>query len=230
MDLWSASYLAYLAACHAAYPLVAGWSRIPCSSVMAFSRSSHCVAGYGLKRKWHVPAASCPRWRGNVGGMVGEGVEFERKGDWKIWRFGRIEMLWNADILKRMISCGFLWSSESVLLLKMNLRHIFQQDGSRTKHRKANFFDEIWLMIDHIHVYKPRNCATGCTGLLCHSVPISGRAGGLPVKVEMCRYESLQEGQTTLFPFFPAPFVKWYQCYQFLKIVMLPARKLVWGR
>lgn len=92
-------------------------------------------------------------------------------------------------------------------------------------------------MIDHIHVYKPRNCATGCTGLLCHSVPISGRAGGLPrhshpyaVEVEMCRYESLQEEQTTLFLSFPAPFIKRYQLYQFLKIVMLPDPKSAWGR
>lgn len=72
------------------------------------------------------------------GGMLGEWLGKEwvwekgRLEDLEVWE---IEMLWNADILKRMISCGFLWSSESVLLLKMNLRHIFQQDGSRTKHR-----------------------------------------------------------------------------------------------
>lgn len=64
------------------------WSRIPCSSVMAFSRLSHCVAGYGLKRKWHVPAASYPRWRGNVGWNGWGRSEFERKGDWKIWSLG----------------------------------------------------------------------------------------------------------------------------------------------
>lgn len=38
------------------------------------------------------------------------------------------------------------------------------------------------------------------------------------MEVEMCRYESLQEEQTTLFPLFPAPFIQRYQLYPIVPI------------